>query len=569
MGSRQNATRRVMVIGFDGATLELIKPWADAGLLPNFKRLMDQGSWGELESTKPPVTPAAWSTLATGTNPGKHGLFDFYARKADSYETYVVNSQNRHGPTLWGLLSEAGYRVVVLNIPATYPPDPVNGIMVSGFLTPANADDAAYPGHVLAELKQAVPGFGFYPPAIFSQGEEVKFVDDVLDWDMQALQATEYLASRQPWDFLFTVFTGVDILSHWMWRHMVTRGASVSSSDTTVRQTLADAIQAVYRQADRILGQLLAMADSNTYVCVLSDHGFGPLDYYMHLNTWLVQQGYMKFRRTPLVLLKMLAFRLGFTPLGILELLRSLHLGGTVQQVAKRRKSWLSALIQGVFLSFKDVDWSRTTAYTSGYAGPIFVNLRDRQPQGVVQPGVEYERLLEQLSRDLQALRHPYTGEPYVREIYRPSRDLYWGPYSDQSADLMFEPLDWANQGFGVHDFASNRWLEPTPDRTGTHRMNGIFFLHGPGIRPNCVVQQAALTDIAPTILALLDVPIPRHMDGKVLTEPLGDELSGQLSIAYTDAEMPADRQDVPGAALSDQEEQAIRERLEALGYFG
>jgi predicted AlkP superfamily phosphohydrolase/phosphomutase len=557
-----------MVIGFDGATLDLIRPWAEKGDLPNFQRLMTEGAWGPLQSTMPPVTPAAWGSLATGTNPGKHGLFDFYIRRAGSYKTKVVNAKDRHGATLWELLSESGHKVTVFNIPASYPPDPVNGSMVSGFLTPTHAEDASYPVDVLSQLKQAVPDFSFYPPAIFSEGKEIQFIDAVMDWDRTSLKATEFLMNRERWDFLFTVFTGVDIVSHWMWRHMCTQGASVPSQDPTIRQKLANSIQEIYRQADEVLGRLLQSVDEDTFVMVVSDHGFGRLDYYMHLNTWLVQHGYLKFKRNPFVLLKHLAFRFGLTPLQIMEVLRRFKLGGVVQETAKEHRAILNQLISKIFLSLDDVDWSRTKAYTAGYGGPIFINLKGRQPQGIIEPGEAYEDLLEQLSTELRSLRHPETDEYFVAEIYRPARDLYWGPYAQLAPDLMFEPRDWANQGFGLHDFASNRWLEPTPDRTGTHRLNGIFFLHGPGVRSGGYVEDAAITDVAPTILALMGVPVPRNMDGKVLEGALSGEFVSKLQITYRQVEEAMEASHV-APELSEHEEQMLRERLENLGYFG
>ena len=561
-------SRPVMVIGLDGATLDRIRPWVEEGLLPTFGCLMEQGAWGTLESTTPPVTPAAWSTLATGMNPGKHGVFDFYARQEDSYQTYVVSARDRHGATIWKLLSQAGRQVTVFNVPATYPPDAVNGTMVSGFLTPPGATDASCPPEVLEELRRAVPGFNLYPPAIFSQGEETQFVQDVLSWDRATLDAATYLLNRQPWDFCFVVFTGIDILCHWMWRHMATRGASVPGGDAEARETLTHCIREVYRQADGILASLLRVAGQECHVMVVSDHGFGPLDYYMHLNTWLLQHGYLRFKRALPVALKSLAFRLGFTPLGILELLRAVGLGGAVQRTARRHKSWLDRMIQRVFLSFADVDWSRTTAYAAGYGGPIFVNLKGRQPLGIVEPGDEYQALLDRMIADLRSLRHPETGEPYVGEIYVPARDLYTGPYAHRAADLMFAPRDWANQGFGLHDFASNRWLHRTPDRTGTHRMQGIFFLRGPGIRAGAAVEGATLMDVAPTILALMGEQIPRNMDGRVLDEVWTEALQEELPVAYR-YEDEVDEPVSAASVLSKEEEQALRERLEALGYYG
>ncbi len=559
---------RVLLIGFDGATLDLIGPWVKAGILPNFARMMSEGACGPLESTIPPVTPAAWGTLATGMNQGKHGVYDFFARREGSYETYVVNAGDRHGATLWGLLSEAGYRVTVFNVPATYPPDQVNGSMVSGLLTPNQAEDAAWPPELLPEVKRAVPGFSFYPPGIFSTGQELEFIQSILDWDKMTLDATEFLMKREPWDFLFTVFIGTDIVSHWMWREMVRGGASADGADPAKREKLAHAIENVYRQADEILGQLLQAADENTYVMLVSDHGFGSLDYYMHVNAWLIRRGYIQFKRTPGVMLKYLGYRLGLTPLNILEMLRRLGFGGSVQQTAAKKNDVLKDAVKRVFLSLEDIDWSRTTAYTRGYAGPIFVNLKGREPQGIVEPGAEFDAVLKKVESDLRALRHPVTGEPFVAETAR-AADIYSGPYLKYAPDFGFALNDPGVQPYGVHDFASNRWFEPTPDRTGTHRMNGIFFLRGPGVQPGATVKGAGLIDIAPTVLALMGTPIPTVMDGHVISSALNDQLRETLQPSYVQQEQPATAAEGAGPVLNDEEEKIIRERLEALGYFG
>ncbi len=560
--------RKVLLIGVDGATFDLIRPWAEAGILPTFRQLMTQGATGELQSVMPPVTPAAWGTLATGMNQGKHGLFDFYARRDGSYESMVVDASHRHGVSLWRLLSQAGLRTVVFNVPATYPPEPVNGAMVSGLLTPTLATDASQPVELLADLKAAVPNFSFYPPGIFSEGEELKFIDDVLRWDKMTLDATEFLMKREPsWDFLFTVFIGVDIISHFMWKQMETKGTSDAARDPKTREAVANAIQSVYRQVDSIIARLMKEAGDDVLVMVVSDHGFGALDHYMHLNAWLAQKGYLKFKRTPPVLVKQLMFRLGITPLRILNMMRALRLGGKVQETASTQNDRLKTLVKQAFLSLADVDWSRTTAYSTGYGGPIFVNLKGREPQGIVEPGAEYEKLLERITTDLRALRHPDTGEPFVGEIYR-QHDLYQGPYSKNAPDLQFAPFDWRNQGYGVHDFASNRWLEPSPDRSGTHRMNGILCLYGQGIRPGQKVEGASLQDIAPTILALMGVPIPQVMDGRVLSTALTEASQAKLSIAFAET-VDVDLGTRVAVDLSPEEEQVIRERLEALGYLG
>jgi predicted AlkP superfamily phosphohydrolase/phosphomutase len=565
--SHNSKTPRVMVLGIDGATLDLIRPWAAAGRLPTFQRLLTQGAWGTLRSTMLPVTPAAWSSLATGVNPGKHGVFDFFVRQDNGYETLLANATHRHAPSLWRLLSDAGRRVIVHNVPATYPPEAVNGLMVSGAPTPPQAADAAWPPTLLEDLKQAVPHFGLHPPGVFSHGQEVDFIQDVLAWDKMTFEVTEHLMRQQPWDFLFTVFIGVDIISHFMWRHMVTQGASAANPDPAFRQAVTEAIQRVYQQVDTFVAKFLEIADDQTYVVLVSDHGFGPLDYYLHANAWLAQRGYLKFKRNLPVQLKYLAYRLGFTRQNMLELLRRLGLARPAQQSANKQNTWLNRLTKRVFLSTADVDWSQTTAYSTGFGGPLFINCAGREPQGIVKPGAEYEALLSKLTADLRALRDPHTGEPMIGEIYRPT-DLYTGPYTPQAADLIYVPRDWRNQGFGIHGFASNRWLEPSPDRTGTHRLDGILFLHGPGLRPGGEVTGAALWDVAPTILALMGLPIPKNMDGQVLTAALDDTARAQLTVTYSD---PVEGGPAPGvaAAMSPEEEQVILDRLEALGYGG
>ncbi len=563
-----NARRRVMIVGFDGATLDLIRPWAEAGLLPTFKRLMDESAWGELQSTIPPVTPAAWNTMATGLNPGKHGLFDFFRRIDGSYETTVVNTTHRHGAPLWSLLSQAGYRVAVFNVPASYPPDRVNGTMVSGLLTPSGATDAAYPRELQSELKQAIPDFGFYPPGIFSKGQEARFVQDVLDWDAMTLRGTEFVMQRDDWDFLFTVFSGVDIMCHVMWKEMESKGTSVESQDPAVKQRLANAIQSVYRQADGITAHLLQAAGEDTTVIVVSDHGFGLQENYVHLNAWLESQGYLKFKRTPFIFAKYIAYRLGVTPLRVLEFIRRLGLGGQVKQAAGGNRASLDGLIKRAFLSFADVDWSRTLAYSAGFGAPIFVNLKGREPQGIISPGSEYDGLLDRLTADLRSLKNPRDGTPFVDKIYR-GRDLFPGPYVAAAPDLLFEPRDWRDQGYGLHDLASNRWIESSGDHSGTHRMNGIVFARGPDIRPGYRLQGASIHDIAPTVLARMSVPIPDNLDGRVLNEMFAEPVHAQMQIAYRSAD------DVDGdghanqPVMSEEEESVIRERLEALGYFG
>lgn len=556
--------RRVMIIGLDGATLDLIRPWAEAGVLPTFRRLMESAAWGTLRTIMPPVTPTAWSSFLTGMNPGKHGLFDFTVRQKDSYRTDLVNATNREGPSLWKLLSEAGRRVTVFNVPLTYPPEQIDGLMVSGLLTPAGAEDATWPLELQQELQQAIPEFNFSPPGMYSRGHDLEFVHSVRALNETTLKATRYLMERQPWDCLVSVFMGTDIMSHFMWKHMESNGATAPAP---IRDVLANAIRDCYRDVDGALAELIERAGDDTYVIVMSDHGFGEMDYYMSVNAWLIDRGFLRFKRTPMSQARHLLYRLGVTPLNVYGLLLALRLGNRMRKTARKNIGLVARLLRLCFLSFDDVDWSRTRAYSHGYGGPIFLNLKGREPQGIVAPGREYEAVVDELIRGLQQLKEPGTNLAFVGEIHR-SNSIYSGPHVGRAPDLIFFPRDPKYAVLGLAEFPSSRWLTPSPDRSGHHRMDGILFVSGPGIRPGYQIRGASIMDVAPTVLALMGVPIPTVMDGQVLESAFTADLREHLDVTHIDREtsMP-EQQFVP--EMSSEDEEVLRERLRDLGYIG
>ncbi len=558
-------SRRVMIIGMDGATLDLIAPWAEEGILPNFKKLMQSGAHGLLRTIDPPITPTAWSSFLTGVNPGKHGLFDFTGHKKDSYDTYVVNAHHRFGASLWKLLSDAGRQVVVFNVPLTYPVEKVNGAMISGLLTPASAKDASWPPELQKEVEDAVPEFNFAPPGMYSRGRDLQFVQDVRSLNRTTLQVAHYLMDRKPWDFFCTIFMGTDIMSHFMWRNMDTGAADAPES---IRPTLANAIKDCYRDMDNALGELMAHAGPDTNIVVMSDHGFGKMDKYISVNAWLVERGYIRFKRNPLSQLRYLLYRLGFTPLRVYGLLRRLGFGDMMRGEVRKNSGIMQEINSKFFLSFRDVDWTRTRAYSNGYAGPIFVNLKGREPQGIVAPGAEYDRVLAEIIADLRSIKEPDTGLPFVGEIHRGS-DVYHGEHMEQAPDLLFFARDWKYAGLGLVEFPTNAWLADSPDRSGHHRMDGILFLSGPGIRSGYRIQGASIMDVAPTVLALLGAPIPDNMDGRVLQAAMTDELRSQLAIRYVHGDGQSE-QGIPIAIpeLSEEDEEIIRSRLANLGYI-
>lgn len=551
---------RVLVIGLDGGTWELIEPWARQGLLPTFQHLMQEGAWGPLRSTIPPITAPAWTSFATGKNPGKHGLFDFLSRRPDSYRTRPFNASHRDGASLWGLLSRVGKRVGVINVPMTYPPEPVNGFLVAGMGTPATVEDFCYPTGLLQELRQTVPGYVVQHEGIFDpRGREPHMMQAVREMTAMRQQAVLHFLDHAEWDFFIAVFMATDLLQHYFWHFM---DATHSCHNPNAPPALKNAILDCYRLLDDCLREILGRVDDDTYVILMSDHGFGPQQKYLHVNTWLWQNGYLRFKRTPLIWIKETLFRLGFTPLNVYEILRRLRQSATIAQNLRQRKEGVRAAINRVFLSFNDVDWSRTQAYSVGNIGPIYVNLRGREPEGVAEPGQAYEHLLAELTDALFRLRDPGSGELIIGRVYR-REEVFQGPHLSKAPDLLVLPRDWKYIGYGQLQFSSNHWLAAS-DRCGGHRMDGLLLIHGPGVRAGHSLVGAGLIDLAPTILALMDVLVPTDMDGQVLTDAFTQDVQATMRVGY---QAPQPELAPKAVDLATQEEDEILERLRGLGY--
>ena len=572
-----DATRRVMIIGLDGATLDLIRPWAEEGILSTFKKLMQDGTWGPLRSTIPPVTPAAWSSLITGVNPGKHGVYDFTSRQGEGYEFDLVESTLRQAPSLWQLASQAGKRVIVYNVPVTYPPERVTGLMVSGMMTPPGAKDATYPRELQAELEKAVPGHVYSGYSLFRPGRETEFIQELLRDHDQNLAAARYLMQRQPWDLFVMVFQHTDTMGHFMWKHMENHGEGLPEA---VREQAANAMRECYRDADTKLGQLIQEAGEGTHVVVMSDHGHGRLAYGFSVNTWLLEKGYIRVKQDALTRLRYKLYTLGFTPDFAYLVISRLRIAKGSKKSGKDRFAGIKERLGRFFLSFDDIDWSRTSAYSNGSFGPIFVNLKGREPQGIVEPGPECDALLDRLIADLKTIQDPETGRPLLSEFWR-GREVYSGPFSDRGPDLVCFPEDWRYGAAGRKQFETNRWLMSLDDdgRTpslvrarvtynGTHRMDGILFLAGPGIQPGQTIEGASILDVAPTVLALLGVPVPKEMDGRVMENCLTAEMRDQLNVTFT-AEDGLVPELQPVSEMSAEDEEILIARLQNLGYIG
>ncbi len=547
---------QVLVIGIDGATFDLVRPWAEKGDLPTLGRLMAEGAHGLLESTLPPVTSPAWPTFATGKNPGKHGVFDFIRPLGGQFE--LVNASSLREPPLWEILSEAGQTVGIMNVPVTYPPKPINGFIIGGMLSPM-AGTFTFPVDLLDQYADDGSGrmlapYRIAPGVQYKGGNEEAFTADLLDLVDRRGRYALRLMEDYPHDFLMFHFQATDVLQHALWKVV---DPSHPRYDPEYAARFAPAFKEVYRRIDAYIGGMLDRIDDDATVFVMSDHGFGPLHHTVNVNLFLLDQGLLRLKRGAWTRLKAGLFRAGLTPASIWHLIEYAGLQNYVWQVSKSTRNQ----VVSKFLSFDDVDWKRTVAYSIGHVGQVYINLRGREPHGIVEAGAEYRAVRRRVVEALEELRHPETGEPMLDEAI-PGDSVAHGRYASRGADLHLVLDGYRAIAFPL--FAADHRIVTQQIRgdSGCHRRHGLLIGWGRGIRAGAAATNAHIMDMTPTILHLMGLPVPTDMDGRVLSSLLTLERPVEYQeVRATEASV--------GAGLSPEETAEVEERLRSLGYLG
>lgn len=547
--------RRVIVIGLDGATWDILNPLMRDGKMPHLKTLLDKSAKGVLMSSIPPVTAAAWTCFSTGKNPGKHGLVDFIYFPDNGYRVTIANSTTRNAATLWNLLSDRDMRVGVVSVPMTYPPEKVNGVMVTDLMTPNAQVQYTYPPELKQELLDKVGPFVITPGEGENPSDPLPYLEKVRADVKGSADYALYLLKQEPYDFFMYVFGITDILQHQFWYLLEATPEDLSDADRAIREKVV----AIFTQVDDGVGEMLQQADENTTIVLMSDHGFGPMKGFMHVNNFLLDRGYLVLKSGPMSALKRVMFAAGITPQNVHLTLKAMKLD--LRRRFNRGRAY--GTLRRFFLSFDDVDWTRTRAFALGHIGQIYINLKGRQPSGVVEPGADYEKLRDELRTELLKLKHPETGEQLIAKVLN-REEIYHGELIDNTPDLLLLPYDFKYLAFGESEFASNKLVGPTLGHTGHHRLEGVGAVCGPNVQVGGQIQDASLVDLAPTILYALGLPIPPDMDGRVLTEAFTPDYVKQTALNYDTGN--AVRTDF-GGTYSDDEEAEVIQRLADLGY--
>jgi len=545
------AQRKLAIIALDGAEPSLIERWSAEGHLPAIKSMIDEGSFGPLCSVIPPVTGAAWGSFVTGVYPGRHGIFEWLRRGEDTYRLSLVNSTALPYPTIFEWLSQNGIRVGTMSVPLSYPIRPVSGFVVSDLLTPPG-EAYTHPSELQNNIEDVLgTRYPLAPPPWLGRPRAAQWFESLKESLRLRTKATLHLAESQDWDLFMIHVMETDSVQHQMWQELddhKRRRYKLSMNG-------ANPILEIYQMADQFVGELRSKLSDETDIMIISDHGFGPHLKNLHLNTWLMEQGFLKVRSNAATKFKRLAFSLGLVPENLYPIEENLRLLGKASSGGQAYD-----IMSKFVLSTQNIDWDKTVAYSYGNVGQIYLNRKGREPRGIVEDS-ESAQTLSQLEDALKGWVDPQTGQHVVDSVYR-TADIYTEKALEHAPDLVFLPTD-GYSPMGLSEFLSNRTITDPVAHSGWHRMNGIYVGHGPSLTPGNK-ENLRLIDLFPAICQLMGIEPPDHIDG-VIPEDILTKHTMRESVSSTESSRyRAEAQPVLTAA----EEEELRDRLKGLGYL-
>jgi len=452
---------KVVVIGLDCLEPTLLFE-RFRGQLPNLEALIGRGIAGRLRSCDPPITVPAWSVMMSSKDPGTLGIYGFRNRCDYSYDkmAFATGAAVR-APRVWDYLSQAGKNVVVLGVPGTYPPRPVNGVLVGCFLTPSIEQLYTYPPDVKDDIARVVGPYMVDVPN-FRTEDKGRLRDDIWRMTDKRFTLARHFLRTRPWDFFMMVEMGTDRVHHGFWKFM-----DPTHPRHDPGNPWENVILDYYKHVDQHIGELLELVPRDAIVMVVSDHGAKGMVGGICINEWLIQKGYLVLREYP------------------------------------SRPTKFNDLA---------VDWTRTRAWSEGgYYARVFLNVQGREPQGVLKPA-EYEAFRDRLIEEIAAIPDE-KGQPLGNEVLKP-QDLY-REVNGIAPDLIayFGQLHWRSVGtvgLGTVQTFDN---DTGPD-DANHAEEGVVVLTGPGI-PTGRWDGGQLMDVAPTLLERFGLDVPADLQGR------------------------------------------------------
>jgi predicted AlkP superfamily phosphohydrolase/phosphomutase len=453
--------RKFLIIGLDSAPSEIVIDRREE--FPVLRRLIEGGAYGKMRSSDPPITIPAWMVMTTGKDAGRLGLYGFRHRTGYAYDKmWIATSQAFKERAIWDVVGDHGGRSCLVSIPPSYPPRKVPGDLISCFITPDNEKDYTYPKELQAEIEAKFGPYMF--DVVFRTEDRDEILKEIYAMTAKRFDVIRYLMKAKPWDFFMFVEIGVDRVQHAFWKYMDKEHHLYEPGNK-----YENAIVEYYKYLDGRIGELLADAGRETVVLVISDHGAKRMKGAFCINEWLIREGDLVLKEAPK---------------------------------------------KGASIEKTPVDWPKTKVWGwGGYYARLFFNVEGREPQGIIKPE-DYEKEREAMIERLLAIKGP-EGEPWATRIIKPNE--YFADVRGDYPDLMvyFDDLYWRSAGTLGHGTLYLRENDTGPD-DAVHAQEGMYILYDP-LRPASRRKDIDITDVAPTVLTVLGLPVPADMKGKVI----------------------------------------------------
>ncbi|HLF84461.1 MAG TPA: alkaline phosphatase family protein [Blastocatellia bacterium] len=535
---------KTVIIGLDGATFDIIEPLASAGRLPVLSRLMREGVSAPLRSTILPNSFPGWASCTTGTSEGMHGVFSPFIKNPSRYTVRTMSGRDIMTRPVWDILTEHGGRSIVLNVPTTYPPEPINGLMVTGMLTPGRGSAFTHPASLKNELLAEFPNYVIEPERIpdkHARANEFRRTIEVRE------RALKFLMQRGEWDFLMVVFSVLDRAQHDYWADM---DPEHPRHDPNTPREFREFIHEIYQRLDSAVGKLIEQVPAETRVLVVSDHGFCSELFEVRVNELLASAGLLQFKSP--------ASRKSIARVRSFKSKVARRFSPVVPNgnVLDRKVEYGSAFLD-------EIDWSRTRAFFAQDKG-VWINLAGREGEGVVREN-EFDGVIEDARSALLELVSPQDGEPVFESVMR-REEAFNGAWSSNLPDLVMVTR---RDEYVYNERPSyGDVIVPADSTTGTHSRDGIFIAWGRDIKTGATLgTQPNLRDVGPTALASLGCPLTTDMDGRALMEVFNDSAEPQRQGSSYKTAAPTSEALVH-SVYNASEETELRERLKALGYI-
>jgi predicted AlkP superfamily phosphohydrolase/phosphomutase len=564
--------RKVFILGLDGATFDLIDPLLENGELPNLSSIINDGVRAKLNSTILSHSPPAWTSFATGKNPGKHGILGFTRMSSNSYSLELIYGSHNRAKTLWEVLSEKGKKVIVMNIPMTYPPKSVNGLLVSGLDAPSTSSNFTFPPELREEILNIAPDYkinlhlGGY---LHTDRKRIKALDFIVSAMKARAKVVLHLMNKYPWDFFAVRFNSPDNVQHQFWKFMDKNHPLYKDGCSPI---LKNAIKTVYKELDNVVGRIYENINKeDTALLIMSDHGAGPrTGKSIFVNEWLRSSGYLS------KLGEDSKNKLSSILDDVVFVLKGKILSFLLRTIPPEVKGQLMKLIPfaasktATYLRFSSINWSKTKAFAGEVEG-IRLNIREKYPEGLV--GIqEYEDIRTKIIEEIKKLRDPENGQYVFKGVFR-REEIFHGDCVEEFPDIILKPEDryYLSPKFfrkGKRDdgnFLSDEahWRKIS----GSHRQHGIFIIKGPDCTSGIKLDSAEILDILPTTLYQMGLSIPVDVDGKVIEGAFKQEFIKANPIRFE--KVKGYKEEKGGDIYSEDDKSKLLDSLKGLGYIG